>query len=272
MTNGTRNPFERAILGRTGIEVGRLGLSASYGMPAAAVVRAFEAGMNYVYWGSRRRKAFADGLRSLARHRDRMVLVVQSYSPFGWYLRRSVERALRALRFDYADVLLLGMWNRRVPERMLEAAGELKERGLVRFLAASTHKRPLVPGQAARKELDLFHVRYNAVHTGAEQDVFPHLPQDGCPGIVVFTATSWGRLLGHRRIPRGERVPTAGDCYRFVLSNPSVDVCMTGLGSMGHTEHALEALRKGPLSEEEMEWMRRVGAAIYGKRRVPRPA
>ncbi len=271
MMSQKEDSFQTAVLGRTGLEVGRLGLSASYGMPAEAVVRAFEAGMNYIYWGSLRRKAFADGIRRLAPYRERMVLVVQSYSPFGWYLRPSLESALRALRFDYADVLLLGMWNRRIPERILEAAAELKRRGLVRFLAVSTHRRPLIPLQAGRAEIDVFHVRYNAVHTGAERDVFPHLPLDGRPGIVSFTATSWGQLLGHRRIPKHERVPSAGDCYRFVLSNSAVDVCMTGLASLEQTEHALEALRKGPLSAEEMAWMRRVGAAIYGKPRPPGP-
>ena len=30
-------------------------------------------------------------------------------------------------------------------------------------------------------------------------------------------------------------------------------------------DHALEALRRGPMSEGELVWMRRVGAAIHGK-------
>jgi aryl-alcohol dehydrogenase-like predicted oxidoreductase len=259
------NPFERTLLGRTGLNVSRLGMSASYGMPAAAVEYAFERGVNYIYWGSLRRKAFGAGIRNLSNRREQMVLVVQSYSPFGSYLGRSVEGALRTLRFDYADVLLLGMWNRPVPDRVLDSARRLKERGLVRFLGLSTHQRPLVPQLAPQDDYDLFHVRYNAVHTGAERDVFPHLPADRPPGIVSFTATSWGQLLRHRRIPKQERQPTAGDCYRFVLSNPAVDVCMTGVANMEQTKHALEALKSGPMSENELAWMRKVGAAIYGK-------
>jgi hypothetical protein len=43
-----RLSFERATLGRTGLEVGRLGISASYGVPTAAVERAFEQGVNYL--------------------------------------------------------------------------------------------------------------------------------------------------------------------------------------------------------------------------------
>jgi aryl-alcohol dehydrogenase-like predicted oxidoreductase len=261
--------FDRAVLGRTGLDVCRLGISASYGMTAAGVERAIDAGVNYVYFGTFRKNAFAEGVRNSRRHRDSMALVVQSYSPIGSYLGASVERALRALRFDHADILLLGMWNRPVPPRVLDSVRQLKDRGLVRFLAVSTHRRPLVPKLAPQSDYDLFHVRYNAAHTGAERDIFPHLDRTpssgGRPGIVSFTATCWGQLLKSRKIPKNEKTPTAGDCYRFVLSNPAVDVCMTGLGNDDQTTHALEALRKGPLSADEMAWMRRVGAAIHGK-------
>jgi hypothetical protein len=41
-------------LGLTGLEVGRLGIAASYGVPAKAFEEAFERGCNYFYWGSRR--------------------------------------------------------------------------------------------------------------------------------------------------------------------------------------------------------------------------
>ena len=40
--------FDRATLGRTGREVCRLGISASYGVPTAAVERAFDQGVNYL--------------------------------------------------------------------------------------------------------------------------------------------------------------------------------------------------------------------------------
>lgn len=257
--------FDRAILGRTGLEVGRLGISASYGMPASAVERAIEYGLNYVYWGSFRKSSFAEGLRAVKR--DRYLLVLQSYSRIAALVPWSIERALKRLGSDYADVLLLGMWNQPVWGGVREAALKLKERGLIRHLALSTHKRPRVPLIAADGAFDIVHLRYNAVHTGAERDVFPVLPADRRPGIVSFTATSWKQLLGHRRIPKDERVPTATDCYRFVLSNSNVDVCLTGLGSEEHLSQALAAFDKGPMSEKELEWMRRVGKAIYGSKK-----
>jgi len=251
-----------------GIEVGRLGLSASYGAPADSVEQAFDHGVNYFYWGSLRRKQFGEGLRRLAPRRDRFLLSLQSYSRVAGLVGPSVEGALRALHFDYTDVLLLGMWNRPVPPRILDACRKLRERGLVRCLAISTHHRPLIPRLASDPEFDIFHVRYNAVHRGAESEVFPLLPAQNPPGLVAFTATSWRQLLGHRRIPRTEKVPTAGDCYRFVLTQPAVNICMTGPADAAQFQHALEALGRGPMSEDELAWMRRVGDAIYHKPRA----
>jgi aryl-alcohol dehydrogenase-like predicted oxidoreductase len=267
--------FERGRLGRTGLEVGRLGIAASYGVPGEAVERAFEQGVNYIYWGSQRRSSFGDALKRLRPKRDRFVLVIQSYTRVAGLMAWSLERALRALNFDYADFLLLGMWNKPTPPRILDAALALKERGLTRYLAVSTHTRTLVPGIAAGRNFDVVHFRYNAAHPGAEQDIFPHLPAANLPGLVSFTATSWGqligksslqgRLLGAHPLPRHERVPTATDCYRYVLSRPEVDVCLTGPANAAQTEQALEALRIGPMSADELAWMRRVGRVVAGK-------
>jgi aryl-alcohol dehydrogenase-like predicted oxidoreductase len=256
--------MERRTLGRTGLEVGRLGMAASYGVPARAVEQAFERGVNYLYWGSFRRGPFGQALRNLKSQRDRMVLVLQSYSRIAALMKPSVEIALRRLGFEYADVLLLGLWSHKPPPRILDASRRLRERGLIRNIAISTHHRPLVSSLSADSDVGIVHVRYNAVHPGAEREVFPRLTANGNrPGVVAFTATSWRELLEAKRVPQGERVPTATDCYRFVLSNPVVDVCMTGPANEAHAAEALRAWELGPMSVEELAWMRRVGDFIH---------
>ncbi len=256
--------FEPGILGRAGLRVGRLGVAASYGVPATAVERAFEQGINYLYWGSMRRGGFADALRNLAPQRDRMVVVLQSYSRVAWMLGRSIEFGLRRLHMDRADILLLGLWNHEVSGRILDAARALRERGLVRRLAVSSHRRPFVPQLAANPDIDVIHFRYNAAHRGAESDIFPRRPAAGGPGMVAFTATSWGQLLNPSKVPRGERVPAASDCYRFVMSRQEVDVCLSGPADAAQMDEALRALELGPMNGEELAWMRRVGAAVSG--------
>jgi aryl-alcohol dehydrogenase-like predicted oxidoreductase len=109
-------------------------------------------------------------------------------------------------------------------------------------------------------------VRYNAVHTGAEQDVFPQLQQDSRPGVGVYTATCWRKLLKSKRLPAGETPLAAADCYRFVLSHPDVDVCLTAPSNAARMEENLSTLDAGPLDEDEMARVRRVGRHIYGKK------
>jgi predicted aldo/keto reductase-like oxidoreductase len=258
-------PFDPTILGRTGLRVGRMGIAASYGVPGASVERAFEQGINYLYWGSIRRKAFAQAIRNLKSQRERMVLVVQSYSRLAKLMAWSIERALKTVGLDYADVLLLGLWNKPVSSAILDAARSARERGLVRYLALSSHNRPLVAQLAANHDFDVLHFRYNAAHPGAERDIFPHLATKDLPGMVAYTATSWGQLLKADKHLTGERLPTAADCYRFVLSRPEVDVCMSGPANAEQVNAALEALVRGPMDEEELAWIRRVGAAKHVK-------
>jgi len=82
-------------------------------------------------------------------------------------------------------------------------------------------------------------------------------------GLVAFTATSWKQLLDPKRMPAGERVPTASDCYRFVLSNPAIGQCMTGPANEEQAAEAMRANELGPMNEEELAWMRRVGDHIH---------
>ncbi len=57
---------------------------------------------------------------------------------------------------------------------------------------------------------------------------------------------------------------SASDCYRFCLSNEHVDVVLSGPASMAQLDENLAALQKGPLSTEEMEWMRRFVVVVHG--------
>jgi predicted aldo/keto reductase-like oxidoreductase len=159
-------------------------------------------------------------------------------------------------------VLLLGYWNKLMRPRVLDAARTLQRRGLVNFLAVSSHNRPVAAALAASGAYDIVHLRYNAAHPGAERDFFPHMPAENRPGIVAFTGTSWGQLLNPRYTPRGERTPDASDCYRFVLSHSDVDVCATGPATADHVEQAIAAREAGPMSGDELAWMKRVGAEV----------
>ncbi|MCP4566915.1 MAG: hypothetical protein GY841_04975, partial [FCB group bacterium] len=68
--------------------------------------------------------------------------------------------------------------------------------------------------------------------------------------------------------PKDSRVPTAGECYRLVLSNPNVHVCLTAPSNIKHLEENLAALEAGPLSPEDHAFMCEVGDAVRGKKKL----
>jgi aryl-alcohol dehydrogenase-like predicted oxidoreductase len=260
----TRFP-ERVLLGRSGLSVSPLGVSGGYGVEKAALLKAFDQGVNYWYHGTRRSAGMRDAIIELvgAGHREELVIVVQSYARFGWLVESSVARSLTSLRLDSADVLLLGLFNRTPADRVMERVTRMKEKGMFRHLAISAHRRPSFVTHAADPRFSILHIRYNAAHVGAEKDIFPHMPQENRPGIVAYTATRWGGLLKAGRMPKGESPLRARDCYRFVLSNPDFNVCMTGPKNGAQLEEALCALEEGPLTPEENERIRRIGRHVH---------
>jgi len=263
--------LEKRELGRTGLLTPRLGIGSSFGAPARVIEEAFDRGINYLYWGTIRRSAFGRAIRQLAKqHRDELILTVQSYSRSPRLMVPSVEVALRRTGLEYFDFLLLGARNEIPADDYVEVFQRLREQGKVRFLSLSSHNRPMLPkmldayreGQSA---YELFMLRYNAVHRGAEKDVFPFVPEGRKPGIVSYTATRWGHLLDPKKMPPGEEPLSARDCYRFALSNPLIDVVLCGPANAEQMEEAISALESGPLELEERERIERIGDYVYGK-------
>lgn len=262
---------EQVLLGKTGLKVGRLGIASGYGAPAAAIEEAFEHGCNYMTWGTVI-KGYLPSMRKAIRNivtggrREQIVLAMFSYAHQSFLTEHFLVKGLKSAGLDYTDILILGYFSRRPSQRIIDSAIKLKEKGLIRFLGLSSHNRRLFPQLHQEGVFDVFHIRYNAVHRGAETEVFPFLTGQTKPGVVNFTATAWGKLLNPRKVPAGEMPPTAAECYRFVLSNPAVDVCMTGARTVEEMRENLAVLEQGPMTGEEQARMRCIGDHIYGRR------
>jgi aryl-alcohol dehydrogenase-like predicted oxidoreductase len=173
---------------------------------------------------------------------------------------------LKSLGTEYLDVFQL-FWLGRTSiwtSSTIDALVSLRESGKVRAIGVSIHDRKRAGKLAENSPLDILMVRYNAAHTGAEQDIFPRLAKRK-PAIVAYTATRWGALL---KRPGGWSGPvmTASDCYRFCLSNPHVDVVLTGPKTRQQLQENLNEIREnGPLSEEENAWIRDYGQMVHKK-------
>ena len=65
-------------------------------------------------------------------------------------------------------------------------------------------------------------------------------------------------------MPKGEQPLSAAECYRFVLSNPAVDICLTGPRNEQEMLDGLTALEQGPLTEDELNRIRKIGDHVHG--------
>jgi aryl-alcohol dehydrogenase-like predicted oxidoreductase len=256
-------------LGRTGLLVSRLGIGAGYGISARAVERAFhEYGINYFYWNFGWRKGVSRAIKHLAKkYREKMVVAIQSYDHSGFLLKHTISKRLKKVGIDYADIMIFGWFNHPPGKWLLNVGRKLQDEGKVRFLGMSGHRRAAFSDLAKRVDnpIDVFMLRYNAANRGAEKDVFPFLPRENRPGMTTYTATRWSLLLKKRKMPKGENPLTAAECYRFVLSNPKVDLCLMGPASESQLLQGLHALEHGPLSEKEMARIRKIGDHVYGR-------
>ena len=262
-----KNFNDEITLGRSGLRTMRMGIGSDSGIDADALEWAFERGINYFYWGTRRTDGMQQAIHSLApRHRDEMVIALQSYDVTGIAMGTTFRRGLRQLKLDYADVLILGKRDSRVPRRIADQALALKEAGLVKHLCVSAHDRSTYEAHLASGIYDLIMVRYNCAHTGAETEVFPFLDtMEPRPGVLVYNSTRWGNLFDPAWMPPGERTPEPTHLYRHALSHPAVDMVLTAPQNRQQLEDNLEALAQGPLREEDFEWLARIGKHVHTK-------
>lgn len=259
--------FLHSTLGQSGIAVHRLGLSGTYRPGKRAVHLALDEGLNYFFaygFDTHVVSVMRDVVRG---SRDRVVIATGAYNLLIAHpnLRRTLEKRLRQFGTDHIDLFLyLGVTKEKhFTEEIRSEMCRFREEGKVRSIGISTHNRILAGRLAEEGALDVIMMRYNAAHRGAEQDIFPHLATHN-PGIVSYTATRWSYLLRRPKgWPRAGRVPTPGMCYRFVLSNPHVDVCMTAPSNEKQLRENIAALRDGPLCDDDMRFMREFGDAVH---------
>jgi aryl-alcohol dehydrogenase-like predicted oxidoreductase len=278
--SGMQSDFSFRVLPAIEKRVFRMGIAGNYGIDSSDVEWAAEQGANYWVWGASFKKVTA-GIREVIRKdREKNVVALLGWGYFGRQVRKSVEKALRKLNTEYLDVFKLGwlgrtsMYSRGVVDSLLE----LKQEGKIKAIGTSIHDRKRAGQLALDSELDLLMIRYNAKHTGAEEDIFPHLRARN-PVVVSYTALAWQQLItpvkGIEMAPwpdgNGEaRIPplTPELCYRFVLSNPHVHVVLTGPKNREQLTGNLRAVRQGPLTQEELDWIRQYGKLIKSKKRL----
>jgi hypothetical protein len=257
-------PTHARQLGKGGPVVAPIGVSGHYGLPIEGFVRAFEAGVNLMFWepGYDTMTRFASRLPRSGR--AAIHFVAGTFEADGDRLRRDAERALRSLGVERLAVFLLfsvRSWA-RVSDDVLAALHALRDAGKVASFGLSTHDRRLAI-EALERGWDPVMVRHSAAHRKAEIEIFPRAAALGA-GLITFNATCYGRLLGPPESAAPASAPVrAADCYRYSLAQPGVAACLSAPATLDELDENLAALRHPALPAERVAALRARGDLVY---------
>jgi aryl-alcohol dehydrogenase-like predicted oxidoreductase len=247
-----------------------LGLAAGPKQDPRCVRRAFAGGINYFFFYGAGNISFIKEVATLARRKREQIIVATGSGSRRVAGLRAARRKLTALLgIDRIDVFFIEYVHPGDdPEVMFGKNGVLdelwqwKQSGLVRFVGATAHDRSLARHLAADPRVDVLMHRFNMAHRKAAREVFPAAAKARTP-IVAFTATRWGTLLEPQADWHGP-LPTASDCYRYCLTQPSVHVVLTAPRSLAELEQNLDVLESARMSKQERAQWERFGDLVYG--------
>ncbi len=253
-----RAPERPRMLG--GLEVAPLGISGHYALPVEGFARAYEAGVNLLFWEPSYQTLTELSARLSPSDRRAIHFLAGTFEADGERVERDAERALRQLRLERLDVFLL-FWVRswdRVALDVRAALERLQRAGKVGVFGLSTHSRALAV-EALESGWAPVMVRHSAAHRGAEKEVFPAAVAKGV-GVITFNNTCYGRLLQARK---GAPPVSAADCYRYALAQPGVAACLSAPATLEQLDENLEALHKPELPPEWREALLAQGERTY---------
>jgi len=215
------------------------------------VNRAFEAGVNYVdtavmYCEYDSERAVGVALKGW---RDRIIVSTKNHyygtDEKAWW--QNLENSLERLDIDYIDIYNIHGVNKKQMAENVEpriAAWMLKahEQGLIRHICVSFHDN----NEALEALVDsgypaVITLQYNMLDRQLEAGMAR--AQENNIGIVVMGPVGGGRLgapsdILESLIPDAKKVPELA--MRFVLANPNVDVCLSGMSTMEQVEENIE--------------------------------
>ena len=283
------NDLPTATLGRTGIEVTRLGFGGmalrdeSIKWPiedahAEAVLNAvLDSGIDYIDTADCYGRSEPFIGRFLSHRRDEYRLATKcGCIPNGrdWTrenLFKGLERSLKRLQTDHIDVMQLhGAKPEDVDDGgLVDALEEMRKQGKVRWIGASTGS-PSLETFTERGDFDVFQIPYSGISRGHEEAITAAAAAgmgtvirggvaQGEPGVGTRgQAANWSKWdeAGLDDL-RDEGEARTSFLLRLTLTHPDIHTVIVGSQSTDHIRQNAEAARRGPLSAEVYEEAKR---------------
>jgi len=272
-------------LGKTGVQVPIVGFGTSAAgnrLRRADAVRLFEEGLSEGLTYFDTAPEFAgygkaqEYLGYLLRERRKEIfLVTKCFAPQGSDALKILERSLKELQTDYADLVFVhSLGDDRMDPRIVfsrsgtyAALMKAKAEGVTRFVGFSGHNRPDRFVQALRQyEVDVLLNAVNPVdrHTyNFERQVWPAAARSGI-GLLAMKIFG-GQLKGERTELSHCRMPREYQdlAFRYALSLPQIACATIGMATREELHQNLARAKDfSPLSSEEEGFLERLGKQL----------
>ena len=176
-------------------------------------------------------------------------------------IRDDIEKSLKLLQADYADILNMHMPEKNYSQERLtvalEVLKELKEEGKIGFIGASSHQ-PRFLGELMRKYncFDSVMIRYNYYLQEARDVIFP-LAKALETGVVVMKPLAWPYYgIPFMRFDPGEgeggSYTPAQLSLRWILNSPEVTTVVPSMNNQDELEENLATIKKEGKVDESM--------------------
>jgi hypothetical protein len=244
---------------------------------AEVILAAYDAGINFffltadMHWPHY--EACRRGLELLLSRggdiRDRIVVAAACYPTQPEFCSAPFSEVVNFTKgLERLDILLAGGAYAPEIDSRAEIYVKHRTRSFVgaRAIGASFHDRTAAAHHACAGILDICFSRYNPAHPGAESDLFPHIANRRA---LLY---NFKNTMGFVSPKRCEELaldkelwrPQITDYYRFALTPPEVDGVLLALEEPAQVTALAQTLERGPLEEDEREYLRCLSALDQG--------
>ena len=277
-------PMPKAVLGRTGVEVSRLGIGTAPFQRANVTIdsiretlfRALDLGVNYIDTAPNYRTGDSISEEMMGpvikEIRDKVFLVTKTEEATYEGAWKDLRESMRRMQTDHLDVVHLHNFGSEQrfgdldmafgDKGVLGALREAKKQGAIRFIGATGH---LYPSRFAKVmdtgEIDVlmnavnFIVRHNY---NFEEKVWVRAHKENI-GLVAM------KVLGGAKGASGHHMPAEHyeSAFRYALGLPGCSCAVIGLENVSELERAAKTVAAAqPLSETEFTKLASVGLEL----------
>ncbi|WP_337100215.1 aldo/keto reductase [Paenibacillus sp. YIM B09110] len=206
------------------------------------------------------------------------------WDPSKAYIKDSVKGSLQRLQTDYIDLYQLHGGTLDDPiDETIEAFEELKQEGLIRYYGISSIRPNVIREYAKRSNMVSVMSQYSILDRRPEEEVLPLLAEKGI-SLIARGPVAKGILTGNGRAKADKGYLDYGkdeaihvreqlleldlqerslsqSAIRYALSPPAVAIAIPGASSFEQLRLNVEAGNAAPLSDLELEAIRRISRA-----------